>query len=57
MHQVRVPARIGLLGNPSDGFGGRVIAATIDDFAATVVTEPADQWSSLPPSARGQQRR
>ena len=49
MRQVRVPARIGLLGNPSDGFGGRVIAATIDDFAATVVTEPSDRWELVAP--------
>ena len=49
MRQVRVPARIGLLGNPSDGFGGRVIAATIDDFAATVVAEPADRWELVAP--------
>ena len=49
MRQVRVPARIGLLGNPSDGFGGRVIAATIDDFAATVVAEPADHWELVAP--------
>lgn len=49
MRQVRVPARIGLLGNPSDGFGGRVIAATIDDFAATVVAERADRWTLAAP--------
>lgn len=49
MRQVRVPARIGLLGNPSDGFGGRVIAATIDDFAATVVAEPTDRWELVAP--------
>ena len=45
MIQVRVPARVGLLGNPSDGFGGRVIAATIGDLAATVTAEPCDRWS------------
>ncbi|MEE2714178.1 MAG: hypothetical protein VX913_15520 [Planctomycetota bacterium] len=28
--------RVGLLGNPSDGYGGRVIAFTFDDFAAAV---------------------
>ncbi len=49
MPQVRVPARVGLLGNPSDGFGGRVIAATIDDFASTVVAEPADRWELVAP--------
>ncbi|MEM7288299.1 MAG: hypothetical protein AAF480_18270 [Actinomycetota bacterium] len=50
MSKVRVPARIGLLGNPSDGYGGRVIAATIDDFAATVVAEPAATWDLVAPA-------
>ena len=49
MRQVRVPARLGLLGNPSDGFGGRVIATTIDDFAATVVAEPSARWEFVAP--------
>jgi len=37
-------ARVGLLGNPSDGYGGRVIAMTLPQFSATVTLEPADQW-------------
>ena len=32
----RAYARVGLLGNPSDGFGGRVLSATLANFAATV---------------------
>lgn len=31
-----VSARMGLLGNPSDGFGGKTIAVQIQDFAASV---------------------
>jgi glucuronokinase len=34
-------ARAGFLGNPSDVFGGRVIAFTFRDFAARVTIEPA----------------
>ena len=33
---VRVPARVGLVGNPSDGFGGAVLAAVVDTWAADV---------------------
>jgi len=32
----RVPARVGIMGNPSDGFFGKTIAATIANFAAEV---------------------
>jgi galactokinase/mevalonate kinase-like predicted kinase len=31
-----VPARVALAGNPSDGYGGAVLALTIDDFCARV---------------------
>lgn len=53
-----VPARAGLLGNPSDGYGGRTLAVTVPAFGATVevvasngfeiVPQPTDlpQWSS-----------
>lgn len=52
--QHRAPARVGILGNPSDGYGGRTMALAVDAFAATVdldvidgdeivvVPEPAD---------------
>lgn len=33
---VRVPARVGLVGNPSDGYGGAVLAAVVDALGATV---------------------
>lgn len=32
----RVPARVGLVGNPSDGFGGAVLATTVPGIRATV---------------------
>lgn len=38
-------ARVGLVGNPSDGYGGRVIAMTVPDFAATARVELATRWS------------
>lgn len=43
MNPVTVTARprVGLLGNPSDGYGGRVIAFTFDDFAAHVTVAGA----------------
>ena len=40
----RTYARAGLLGNPSDGFGGRVLSIAIADFSAEVDAEPADRW-------------
>ena len=33
----RVPARVGLAGNPSDGYGGAVLATVVPAFAAQVV--------------------
>jgi glucuronokinase len=33
----RVGARVGLIGNPSDGFGGKTIASLISDFSASVI--------------------
>jgi len=39
-YQARVPARVGLVGNPSDGFGGAVFAAIVDDLAARVEVNP-----------------
>ncbi|MEM7204348.1 MAG: hypothetical protein AAF628_29080 [Planctomycetota bacterium] len=39
--QARCCARIGLLGNPSDGFGGKVLGLAITDFMATATLLPA----------------
>lgn len=39
---VVVPARTGVVGHPSDGFGGAVLAAPVTQLAATVTVEPAD---------------
>jgi len=36
-------ARIGLIGNPSDGYGGKTISFTIRNFCADVVLYPWDQ--------------
>ena len=33
------PARIGLMGNPSDGFQGKTISFLIDNFSACVTIE------------------
>lgn len=35
------PARVGLLGNPSDGYGGRTLGLAVPTFQATVEVEPA----------------
>lgn len=40
--QGRAYARAALAGNPSDGYGGAVLAVTLRDFAATAVAELAD---------------
>lgn len=39
------PARAALAGNPSDGYGGAVVAAPIADLAAFASGEPADRFS------------
>lgn len=36
------PARVGLLGNPSDGYGGRTLGLAVPRFQATVEVEPAE---------------
>ncbi len=41
-------ARAGLLGNPSDGYGGKTIALSIGDFAATVEIAPAKSIQIVP---------
>jgi len=35
-----VPARVGLVGNPSDGYGGAVLAAVVDTWAAEAHVTP-----------------
>lgn len=37
---VHCPARAALAGNPSDGYGGAVVAVPVPELAATVTTEP-----------------
>lgn len=39
------PARAALAGNPSDGYGGAVVAVPIPDLAAFASIEPADRFS------------
>lgn len=41
-------ARAGLLGNPSDGYGGKVIAASVRDFRAQVTVEAAERLEIVP---------
>ena len=45
----RAFARAGFIGNPSDGYGGKTISFTFEEFAANVVMYPWDQveviWS------------
>ncbi|MEL7158296.1 MAG: GHMP kinase [Actinomycetota bacterium] len=36
------PSRVGILGNPSDGYGGRTLALAVPRFEAVVELEPAD---------------
>jgi glucuronokinase len=33
-------ARIGLMGNPSDGFGGKTVSLLLENFKATVTLTP-----------------
>ena len=41
-------ARAGLLGNPSDGYGGKVIAASVSDFRAQVTIATAERLEIVP---------
>ena len=41
-------ARAGLLGNPSDGYGGKAIAVSVGDFRAQVTVEPAERLEIAP---------
>lgn len=47
----RVPARAGLVGNPSDGYGGRTLAVAVDNYAAEVELTPWDGLSITPAPA------
>jgi len=44
----RVGARVGLMGNPSDGFGGKTLATLISDFSASVVLWESPKIEILP---------
>jgi glucuronokinase len=44
-------ARAALAGNPSDGFGGAVLACCVGEFRAWARAEPASRPISAPPSA------
>jgi len=37
----RCPARIGLMGNPSDGFNGKTLSILVANFGATVTLTPS----------------
>ena len=39
--RAEVPARAGLVGNPSDAFGGAIVGITVEELSATVVAEPS----------------
>ena len=41
VHTASCTARAALAGNPSDGYGGAVVAVPVPDFTATVTTSPA----------------
>jgi glucuronokinase len=43
VHTRVVPARVGLVGNPSDGYGGAVVAAPVAAWSATVTVRPSDR--------------
>ena len=47
-----VPARTHLAGNPSDGYGGAVVSATIDQLRATVVVEDDAEFGVVGPQER-----
>jgi glucuronokinase len=46
-------ARAGLLGNPSDGYFGKVLAISVKNFAARVVVEESAELRILPSSEDG----
>ena len=42
------PARVGLLGNPSDGFGGKTLSFALGNYNAEVTLEEAEGIHILP---------
>ena len=46
--QRSAPARAGILGNPSDGYFGKCIAAPVRDFSATVRCRPSPRLHLVP---------
>ena len=44
----RAHSRAGVLGNPSDGYGGKAIAVSLYNFGATVRIDPADCFRVVP---------
>lgn len=46
------PARAALAGNPSDGYGGSVLAVPVASIAATVTVRRADRWVIADESSR-----
>ncbi|MEZ5340096.1 MAG: hypothetical protein R2706_01225 [Acidimicrobiales bacterium] len=46
-----IPARVGLLGNPSDGYGGRTIGLAVRHFEATVSLQPCRGIQIMPSAA------
>ena len=49
--EVVVPARAGLVGHPSDGYGGATLAVTLHNFAAHVELHPSAQLCVEPADA------
>jgi glucuronokinase len=49
----RAYARAGLLGNPSDGYYGKIIAVSVKNFSAEVVLEESDTLRILTPEYDG----
>ena len=45
---VSAKARVGLFGNPSDGYGGKTIALTMANFWASATIAPSDRLALLP---------
>jgi len=43
-----VGARVGLMGNPSDGFGGKTIAALLNDFYASLTLWESPKLEIIP---------
>lgn len=45
-----VPARVGLVGNPSDGYGGAVLATTVPNLTAAVQATPGEGITIIGPA-------